>query len=117
MTPAKNVLKKVKYFAADIRNWGLLTFYSSTRRTWSTTKATDTRNRSVWGACAWLYHISVVEAVVDMLLEKPWYWPVDLLVPTFVFKKLKKAIYERTPNLFQHISEHSTYLGKVSLCV
>ena len=111
--PAKYALHKAHEFAVMLGNrtdWGFLTFYSGARR-----EKFDARLAFVTGACAWLYRKEVAESCLQMLREDPQRWPVDLLVPPHVFQKLDLKAYERTPNLFQHISEMSTYTGKVSV--
>ena len=112
--PAKYALHKAYEFAVMLENqtdWGFLTFYNVVRG-----KTFVSSKRKTWltGACAWLYRKDVAEACLQMLRNDPQRWPVDLLVPPFVFDKLDLTAYERTPNLFQHISAHSTYTGKVS---
>lgn len=112
LTMAKHAIVKVKESAVEVKEFGLLAFYSGIRRTWSPELVTNTHGRWVWAACAWLYTKDVAEKVVNILNSKASERPVDLLVPPYVIKELKLSVYERTPNLFQHVSEHSTYHGK-----
>ena len=112
--PAKYALHKVHEFAAMLEyqtDWGVLTFYSGIRRK---SFVFDTRRTGLAAACAWLYRKDVAESCLQMLQADPQRWPVDLLVPAYVFDKLDLKAYERTPNLFQHISAVSTYTGQVS---
>ena len=114
MKPAKYALHKAHEFAVMLENrtdWGLLTFYSGIRRK---SFVSDAHKTWLTGACAWLYRKEIAEGCLQMLREDPQRWPVDWLVPVYVFRKLGLKGYERTPNLFQHISAVSTYTGKVS---
>ena len=114
MKPAKYALHKAYEFAVMLENqtdWGFLTFYNVGR---GKTFVSDARTTRLTGACAWLYRKDVAEGCMKMLCEDPQRWPVDLLVPPYVFGKLDLRAYERTPNLFQHISAISTYTGQVS---
>ena len=111
--PAKHALHKAHEFAVSLENqtdWGFLTFYNVIR---GKSFVSDARKTWLTGACAWLYRKEVAEGCLQMLREDPQRWPVDLLVPQYVFDKLNLKAYERTPNLFQHISSTSTYTGKV----
>ena len=112
--PAKHALHKAYEFAVMLENqadWGFLTFYNGIRG-----KSFVSNARKTWltGACAWLYRKKVAEGCLKMLRADPQRWPVDLLVPPYVFNTLDLQAYERTPNLFQHISAVSTYTGQVS---
>ena len=112
--PAKYALHKAHEFAAILKNrtdWGFLTFYNVVR---GKSFVSDARKTWLTGACAWLYRKDVAESCLQMLRADPQRWPVDLLVPQYVFDKLDLKAYERTPNLFQHISATSTYTGQVS---
>ena len=112
--PAKHALHKAYEFAVMLENqtdWAFLTFYNVIRG-----KSFVSNARKTWltGACAWLYRKKVAEGCLKMLRADPQRWPVDLLVPQYVFDTLDLQTYERTPNLFQHISAVSTYTGQVS---
>ena len=109
--PAKNALYKLKELAEEYKDFGFLVFYEHFNRLWSGGMKRVYGN--IYGTQAWLFSRVAAARVADMLLARPWWYPVDLLIPPFVVSKLKMAVYERTPNLFQHVSEHSTYTGKV----
>ena len=55
---------------------------------------------------------TIVSEFIKFVRSDPYAAPIDMLLPRYIEKNNLK-IYERTPNLFQHISPHSTYGGKV----
>ena len=109
--PAKNAFAKCIEFAESQGNFGLLALYSSYRKTWKI--GAKRLYNGIYGTPAWLFSREATQKVSNMLLSKPWWYPVDLQIPPFVVGTLRMAIYERNPNLFQHISKSSTYTGKV----
>ena len=115
--PAKNAFAKCIEFAESQGNFGLLALYSGFRRMWQ--RGAKRLYKDINCAPAWLFSKEATHKVSDMLLSKPWWFPVDLQIPPFVVQTLKMAVFERNPNLFQHVSKSSTYLGKVTklLCV
>ena len=109
--PAKNAFAKAVKIAEGLNNLGLLALYSGYRRMW---KGGTKQLRGAVAAPAWLYGRASAERVADMLLSKPWGGPVDLQIPPYIVAILNMNIYESNPHLFQHVSERSTYVGKVT---
>ena len=112
--PAKNAFAKCIEFAESQGNFGLLALYSSYRKTWKI--GAKRLYNGIYGTPGWLFSREATQKVSNMLLSKPWWYPVDLQIPPFIVGTLRMSIYERNPNLFQHISKSSTYTGKVPIC-
>ena len=110
--PAKNAFAKSIEFAESQGNFGFLALYSAYRKMWQ--RGAKRLYGGIFGAPAWLFSKEATHRVSDMLLSKPWWFPVDLQIPPFVVQTLKMAVYERNPSLFQHVSKKSTYKGKVT---
>ena len=59
---------------------------------------------------------NIAGGFVKFVRSDPYAAPVDMLLPRYIEENNLK-VYERSPNLFQHISPHSTYSGKVIVYV
>ena len=69
------------------------------------------------GACVLAFPSGVVPRLISYLRETVYEKPVDLLVASFMEKKLQVDVYERVPHLFQHNSKKSSYAASVSVSV
>ena len=118
LKPAKNALDKSyqfanKYFSntTTFSHWGLLTMYSSRRR--AAPIVVSTGLYCLTGSCALLFRRNLIPEVINYLRRNPYEGPVDFMFCKFM-QVNKSFAYERTPNLFQHISPRSSYTGSVS---
>ena len=113
LLPAKAAIEKAYQFALyndHLKDWGFLTLYSGVRRQ---QYSQDTTGFCVCGGCAFVYRPSFLLPLINFLRSNLYEAPVDIMILSYVTLTLKKSIYERTPNLFQHISPRSSYTGKV----
>ena len=113
LKPAKKALEKSYEFAKHISesgnysvNWGV-TLYSGLCKKEFVTKAVK-----FTGGCSIMMAKSTIPHFLDHILKDPYALPVDLMMFNF-FAKHKVTCYERSPNIFQHISPHSSYTAKV----
>eukprot|EP00118_Oscarella_pearsei_P023378 m.279474 g.279474 ORF g.279474 m.279474 type:complete len:293 (+) comp40624_c0_seq22:1968-2846(+) len=54
----------------------------------------------------------MAQDLIKELRRNPFESPVDLVIPYYVLNKRNLSVFERTPNLFQHLGVASTYTGK-----
>ena len=117
LQPAKWAIQRAYDFASQNfgpggawsqTDWAYLSMYSGRRQTEHVAMVTSL----VTGACALVIKRSLVAVLVEELRADPFAAPVDILLYRWAHRH-HRAIYERTPNLFQHISQHSSYTGEV----
>ena len=119
LKPAKFALDKSYQFAKEhfssasvYSKWGLLTMYSTMRRMEPIYRSSG--YLCFCGACALIIRKEIIPDFINFLRKDPYAAPVDMMLWNFLTKR-KLYTYERTPNLFQHISLSSTYTAEVSL--
>ena len=104
-----------KYFAPGKdhgrENWMILSMFSTVRQAQHIALVHD----CVTGTQGLIIRRSVIPFIIECFRGDPYAAPQDLFLFSIRDKK-KMAVYERTPNLFQHISPHSSYVGAVSTC-
>ena len=117
LKPAKRVLDKIYHTVNETLqrypDWGSLTLFGHRFRPDPITNVTP---YGTSGGCAMVLRKTIVGEFIKFVRSDPYAAPVDMLLPRYIEKNNLK-IYERTPNLFQHISPHSTYGGKVMKCM
>ena len=118
LKPAKHALDKTYYAASEqLRNhedWAILTLFGKKYRRPSLAVVTSL---SSFGGCTMLFKRTIVPGMIEYLRHDPYEAPVDLLIPRYIESLSYVQIYERTPNLFQHISQHSSYQRQVSISI
>ena len=111
--PAKQAVEKSYVFAhqnfASRTDWGFLTLYGGDRRQNAVQDVTDNFR---CGGVSMLYRRDIVAELIPFLRKDPFLAPVDLMIPELLIKQKKLLVFERTPNLFQHLGVSSTYTGK-----
>ena len=119
LKPAKFALDKSYQFAnkhfsntTTHTQWGMLTMYSGVRREQHLHQSMG--SLCFCGACALVIRKKLIPDFIKFLRQDPYAAPVDMMLWNFTTER-RLYTYERTPNLFQHISLRSTYTGKVSL--
>ena len=114
LKPAKHALDKiyhtVKEQLSGHPDWGSLTLFGHRYRRRPLTKVTKAGSS---GGCAMVLKKAIIPGFIKFVRSDPYAAPVDLLLPTYIEKNIKLEVYERSPNLFQHISPHSSYYGEV----
>lgn len=121
LKPAKFALDKSYQFAkkhfsssTTYSKWGLLTMYSTVRRMEPIYQSSG--DRCFCGACALIIKKEIIPQFIGFLRKDPYAAPVDMLLWDILGRR-ELYTYERTPNLFQHISLSSSYTGEVSLAL
>jgi hypothetical protein len=113
LLPAKQAIEKSYAFAhenfASRTDWGFLTLYSGNRRQKAAQEVTDNLRS---GGVSMLYKRDIVVEIIPFLRKDPFLAPVDLMIPELLVKQKKLLVFERSPNLFQHIGASSTYTGR-----
>lgn len=113
LKPAKHALDKIyhtlKEQLSSHPDWGILTLFGNRYRLRPLTKVTRSGSS---GGCAMVLKKTIIAGFIDYVRSDPYLAPVDLLLATFI-ERNKLQVYERSPNLFQHVSPHSSYYGKV----
>ena len=113
LKPAKHALDKiyqtVKNQLSGHSDWGSLTLFGHRYHRQPLIKVTKSGSS---GGCAMVLNKAIIAGFIEYVRSDPYAAPVDLLLPTYI-EKNRLEIYERSPNLFQHISPHSSYYGKV----
>ena len=113
LKPAKHVLDKIYHTVNETLriypDWGSLTLFGHRFRPDPITNVTP---YGTSGGCAMVLRKNIAGGFVKFVRSDPYAAPVDMLLPRYIENNNLK-VYERSPNLFQHISPHSTYSGKV----
>ena len=108
LRPAKDLLQKVVKFLAlfeDRTDWGYLTFVSGSRKTSfvSDLSTLETLEDNSGSLAAVLYRSSVMSLISRLLQSSYKGEYVEQLVMSQILGKMHMKVFERTPNLFQHI--------------
>ena len=116
LKPAKRALEKSYEFAKHISesgnysiNWGI-TFFSCACKNKFVKKAVKYTS----GGCSIMLMRCIIPHFLNYILKDPYAFPIDLMMVNF-FDQHKVTLYERSPNIFQHISPSSSYTAKVRL--
>lgn len=72
-----------------------------------------TKNLGAEGACALGFHRSFVPRIIERLRSRPYDNPVDMALWGFIREEQQLHVFERLPNLFQHIPKESTLIRPV----
>lgn len=118
MYPAKNCLDKVyRTLQNDIPirsdRLGYVAFFSFNPHIARRGMVDISKRLGAEGACALAFHHSLVPKLIKRLRSQPYENPVDIAFWLYIGKQLNLSIYERVPNLFQHIPMESTLIRPV----
>ena len=118
MLPAKNNLDKVylslRYdLPTKTNNLGYVAFFSFNRHINTRGMVDITNKLGSEGACALAFHRTLVPKLISLLRSQPYDNPVDIAFWKFMRQELNLRVFERVPNLFQHIPKESTLIRPV----
>ena len=113
MLPAKNSLDKVYdslhyNIPTKTASLGYVAFFSFNQHIRRRGMVNINNMLGGEGACALGFHRSLVPRLIHRLRSQPYDNPVDIAFWRFIGKELQLKIFERVPNLFQHIPKEST---------
>ncbi|KAL5493711.1 hypothetical protein EMCRGX_G014930 [Ephydatia muelleri] len=115
MFPAKDSLDKVylslRYdvpIRADLL--GYVTFFSMNQFAFPRGLIDITKMKGAEGACALGFHRSFAPRLIQRLRTYPYNNPVDIALWSLIDEDKQLHVFERVPNLFQHIPKESTLI-------
>ena len=122
MLPAKNSLDKVYlslHYDVPIRadRLGYVTFFSMSQFALPNGMIDITTMIGAEGACALGFHSSFAPRLIQRLRTHPYDNPVDIALWLLIKEDKQLHVFERIPNLFQHIPKESTLIRPVCVHV